>query len=367
MDTNESKYMISHEKKGVLTLISEILRDPDSKSVPRIVYEIFILILIQKGFPRHYFSKYLFKKNITNIKDYYPEDFLYYKLKPVLNEQAVRDVVENKLYFDFFYKQFNVPLPKILMYNHRNVFVKANENFKIENASDFYEELVCIFKKNPTFNSIFIKRTYGSYGGREVFRINRDELISQSEIIDNLYLNVIKTGFLFQETVKQHPKLNILNPSSLNTIRIDTFIDKEGNIDVISAYIRMSMNNKHVDNISSGGCQVGINLQTGKLKKDGYSGFSNAGTEVFTKHPVTGVVFEDFEIPYFAEVKELIVNVAGFMPGLRLMGWDVAIGESGPVLIEGNSDYAMGGNDISEGGYRTNAIFRKMLRELNYN
>ncbi len=358
--------MISYAKKGVLTLISEILRDPDSKSVLRMLVEIFILFLNQKKFPRHYFSKYLFKKNITNIKDYYPEDFLYYNLKPFLNESAVRNVVENKLYFDFFYRQFNVPLPKILMYNHRNVFVKGNENFKINSVSDFKNELNGIFEQNPTFNSIFIKRTYGSYGGTEVFRIEREQLISQPEIIDNLYLTVIKTGFLFQETVKQHPKLNMLNPSSLNTIRIDTFIDKEGNIDIISAYIRMSINNKHVDNISSGGCQVGINLQKGMLKKDGYSGFSNAGTQVFTKHPITGVVFEGFEIPYFAEVKELIVKVAGYMPGLRLMGWDVAIGESGPVLIEGNSDYAMGGNDISEGGYRTNAIFRKMLHELNY-
>lgn len=358
--------MISFAKKGKLTLFSEILRDPDSKSVAVILFEIFILFLKQKKFPRHYFSKYLFKKNITNIKDYYPEDFLYFKLKPFLNERAVRDVVENKLYFDFFYRQFNVPLPKILMYNHRNVFVRENRNFIIENAPDFKKVLENIFELNPTIGSIFIKRTYGSYGGREVFRFNRDQLYSQNEIIDNLYLNVIKTGFLFQETVNQHSKLNMLNPSSLNTIRIDTFIDNEGNIDIISAYLRMSINNKHVDNISSGGCQVGLNLQTGMLKKEGYSSFSNVGTQVFTRHPITDVVFEGFEIPFFNQMKELIVEVAGYMPGLRLVGWDVAISESGPVLIEGNSDYAMGGNDISEGGYRTNAIFRKMLKELNY-
>lgn len=358
--------MISFAKKSKLTLFSEILKDPESKSVIRILYEIFVLMIYQKNFPRHYFSKYLFKKNITNIRDYFPENFLYYKLKPILNESAIRDVVENKLYFDFFYRQFNVPLPKILMYNHRNIFVRGNENYKVNNALDFKRELEYIFELNPTFDSVFIKRTYGSYGGKEVFKINRDQLTSQPEIIDKMYLNVVKAGFLFQETVKQHSKLYMLNPSSLNTIRIDTFIDKEGNIDIISAYIRMSINNKHVDNISSGGCQVGINLQTGMLKKEGYSSFSNVGTHVFTRHPLTDVVFEGFEIPYFAEVKELIVKVAGYMPGLRLVGWDIAISESGPVLIEGNSDYAMGGNDISEGGYRTNAIFRKMLHELNY-
>jgi len=194
----------------------------------------------------------------------------------------------------------------------------------------------------------------------------REQIRSNPEMIDNLYHTVVKAGFLFQETVKQHSELNLLNPSCLNTLRIDTFIDKDGNIDIISAYLRMSINNKHVDNISSGGCQVGINLQSGKLKQLGYSSFSNVGTRVFNKHPVTGCVFEDFEIQYFTEAKELILKVAGYMPGLRLVGWDVAISESGPVLIESNSDYSMGGNEISEGGYRNNAIFRKMLKELNY-
>lgn len=358
--------MISFAKKGKLTLVSEILKNPESKSVIKILYEIFVLMLYQKKFPRHYFSKYFFKKNITNIKDYFPESFLYHKLKPYLNERAIRDVVENKLYFDFFYRQFNVPLPKILMYNHQKIFVKGNESFEINNVIDFTKQLKGIFESNPTYDSIFVKRTYGSYGGKEVFRIMRDQISSNPEIIENLHLNVFKAGFLFQETVKQHSKLNLLNQSSLNTIRMDTFIDKDGKIDIISAYLRMSINNKHVDNISSGGCQVGINLQSGKMKQFGYSSFSNVGTQVFTKHPVTGVVFEDFEIPYFTEAKDLLKKVAGYMPGLRLVGWDIAIGESGPVLIEGNSDYAMGGNDISEGGYRTNAIFRKMLKELNY-
>lgn len=357
--------MTSFSKKSYLSVFSEILKDPDRKDILRMVNEIFILTLYHKKFPRHYFAKFLFKKDITNIKDYYPDSFLYYKLKPVLNELAVRDVVENKLYFDFFYSQFNIPLPNILMYNHRNLFVKGNESFEIGNAADLKIELEKIFDQNQ-INSIFIKRTYGSYGGKEVFKITQEQLFSEMFDIENLYGIIVKSGFLFQQTVQQHSNLNILNPSSLNTIRFDTFIDKNGKIEIISAYIRMSIRNKHVDNISSGGCQVGIFLNSGKLKKVGYSTIRNVGTKVFVKHPITQVVFEDFVIPFFSEAKELVLKVARFMPGLRLVGWDIAISESGPVLIECNSDYAMGGNDIAEGGYRTNETFKKILKELNY-
>ena len=346
--------------------LSQVVHDPDRKSVLKMASDIFSLILYHKRFPKHYFSKYLYKKYITNIKDYYSEEFLYYKLKPFLNEHAVSEVVENKLYFNFFYSQFNISLPKVHMYNHRKMFVNGNEHFEINNVFDFKNKLENIFVQNPSYDSLIVKKTYESNGGDQVFKIYRHQLSTDEDVISKLYFNIIKTGFLFQETVKQHPELNKLNPTSLNTIRFDTFIDKDGKIEIISAYIRMSTNNLHVDNISSGGCQVGIWLDSGKLKRDGFSSYRSSGTHVYTFHPITGIVFEGFIIPLFAEAKELIIKTASYMPGLRLVGWDVAIGETGPVLIEGNSDYAMSGNDMSESGYRTNATFRKILHELNY-
>lgn len=346
--------------------LKQVIYDPDRKSLNKMISDIFTLMLFHKRFPKHYFSKYLYKKYITNIKDYYSEEFLYYKLKPLLNEQALVETVENKLFFDFYYSQFNLRLPKIHMYNHLNMFVKENEKTVINNISDFKKQLESIFMKNPSYDSLIVKKTYGSNGGDQVYKIYHDQLSTDEDTISQLYKNVIKTGFLFQETIKQHPELNRLNPASLNTIRFDTFIDKEGKVEIISAYLRMGTNKAHVDNISSGGCQVGIWLQSGKMKRDGFSSYRSSGTKVYKRHPLTGIVFEDFKIPFFNEAKELIIKTAGCMPGLRLVGWDVAIGESEPVLIEGNSDYAMSGNDMSEGGYRTNATFRKILHELNY-
>ena len=68
----------------------------------------------------------------------------------------------------------------------------------------------------------------------------------------------------------------------------------------------------------------------------------------------------------FSQAKELVLRTAKYMPGLRLVGWDVAIGETGPVLVEGNSDYDITGNDLVDGGYLANTQFRKVLHEINY-
>jgi len=358
--------MAKEVKRSKVDLLQEVINDPDRKSLLKIVSELFTLLFYHKSLPKHYFSRYLFKKGNTNIKDYFPDDFLYYKLKPFYNEAAICDVVENKLYFNFFYSQFNISLPKIVLYNHRKMFVKDSVNFEVNSANEFIKQLKDIFHENPSFDSLIIKKTYGSYGGDKVFKIFRHQLTSDVKMIESLYFEVIKAGFLVQETVKQHPEMDKLNSSCLNTFRIDTFIDKEGNVEIMSAYLRMSTNNMHVDNISSGGYMVSIDLQSGKLKKNGYSSFGSTGTLVITEHPVTKTVFENFSIPYFSEAKEMLLKTASLMPGLRLVGWDMAISESGPVLVEGNSDYIIAGNDFSEEGYLRNATFRKVLDEAGY-
>ncbi len=358
--------MSKPQLKSITGLIAELLKDPDRKSLFRMAGELLYLSFVFRSFPRHYFSRYLFKKESTGIMNYYPDDFLNFKVKPLFNNKEVIDVLENKLYFNFFYSQFNISLPEIIMYNHRKMFVRDKICTEVNNIREFRLLLEELFKENPGRKSIFIKKTYWSYGGDRIYKLYPAQLENDPEAVVELYSDVTKAGFLFQETVIQHPGLDKLNPSCLNTIRLDTFINSDGNIEILSGYIRMSTINFHLDNISSGGCQVGIDLVTGKLKKNGYFTIRSNGVRVLTEHPVTRTVFRDFPVPLFTQAKDLVKKAARYMPEIRLVGWDVAISESGPVLIEGNSNYDMQGNDLADEGYRANPVFRKVLHEAGY-
>ncbi len=342
--------------------IARLLKDPDRKSLWRMTYEFIYLYIYFRELPRQYLSCYLYKKGKNNIKDYFPWKFLY-SMKKYFIDKEVREVLENKLFFDAFYKQFGFRLPKIIMFNHMRVFAIEGNIREITCVDEFKSLLGEIFNKYAAGDSIIVKKTYWSYGGDRVFRISKKQVQEDHNLMKELYLTVIKSGYLFQDLIIQHKEIDKLNPSCVNTIRIDTYINPEGATEVISAYIRMSYKNAHVDNISSGGLLVGIDRNTGRLRKEGFSNLQDAGTKIYTEHPVTKTVFENFGIPYFEEAKELVAKAAGLMPGLRLVGWDVAITESGPVLIEGNSDYDNTGNNLSEGGYNTNPVFRKILEE----
>jgi len=345
-----------------IQFLKELYKDPERKSILRITFEFFYLYIALKAFPGHYFSRYLFKKGKDNILDYFHWKFLY-KMKSFFNNNEVQEVLENKLYFDFFYRQFSIKLPEIIMFNHRNVFTIKGRIFEVQNSDEFKNLIEDIFDRYSSSDALIVKKTYSSYGGDKIYKIYNDQINNEPDLINELYSTVIKSGYLFQDLVKQHSELNKLNPSCLNTIRFDTYVNPDGKVDVISGYLRMSINNSHVDNISSGGLMVGIDIQTGRLKKEGFSNIKAVGVKIFTEHPVTKTIFGNFTIPFFSESKDLVKKAAFLMPELRLVGWDVAIGETGPVLIEGNSDYDNTGNDFSEGGYGTNEIFTKKVLE----
>ena len=344
-------------------LITNLMNDKDRKPIPKVIAEFTTLAFQQWCIPRHYFSRYVYKKERQNIFDFLPSHFLG-KMKAKFNDREVTVVVENKLYFNFFYGQFGVNLPKILIYNHKKMFIIGDRSLEINNSQDFRLLLISLIPNHDSESSIFIKSTYGTYGGEKVYKITSEQLSKNNDLIKTLYQEVSNGGYLFQETIRQNPVLDKLNPSCINTIRFDTFIDRTGKVEIISAHIRMSINNLHVDNIGSGGCAVAINLETGRLKKYGYMPFNRSGGKLLTEHPLTKTIFENFEIPHFEMAKEMIIKAASFMPGLRLIGWDVGIGVVKPVLIEGNSDYDISGSDLMYGGYGANPVFRKALEEM---
>lgn len=93
----------------------------------------------------------------------------------------------------------------------------------------------------------------------------------------------------------------------------------------------MACGSKFVDNLHNGGIIADIDLETGELKTDGQDFFNN----VYVRHPDTGYPIKGFRIPFFEEMKQMIEKAGASFEAL--LGWDIAITESGPVIIEINS------------------------------
>ncbi len=350
-------------KRSRLQIFKEIYRDSERKNLMLMLKEVILLYFVYRELPVHYMSKYLFKRDAKNIKDFVPNR-LSGHIVSKFNDQRLKQVLDNKLYFYLYYSQFGLNTPRILTFNHGNLFTSEGRTTVIKEVDEFIDFASKLFKSNAEGKALIIKKIYSSASGRSIHLLDPVKLTKENSQLVEMFQEIISSEYVFQERVNQHPELNRLNPSSLNTIRFDTFIDRTGHIGIMSGFLKMSTNNLVVDNNMLGGCGVGINLETGRLKKNGYSKIKMSGVGVLTEHPVTGVKFEDFIVPMIQEAQELVIKAAKLMPGLRMVGWDVGIAKDGPVIIEGNSDYGVNSNDLMYGGYMANPVFRKVLNEM---
>jgi len=141
---------------------------------------------------------------------------------------------------------------------------------------------------------------------------------------------------LVETYVEQHPDLDALSPSAVNTVRIFTLITREGQYRNLGCRLRISVDSA-VDNLAAGNLAAPIDQKTGKVNGPGvYSDITKAAEE---SHPVTGTKIVGFQIPYWEETLDLVHRASLLQPQNRSIGWDVVITPEGPGLIEGNHDW----------------------------
>lgn len=128
----------------------------------------------------------------------------------------------------------------------------------------------------------------------------------------------------------------LIKPCSVNTCRILTLILPDHTITIPFAVMRFGRKGSTVDSWSKGGIAFAIDLETGKVGK-GLFHPDYGSTKEVTHHPDSGVQLSGLTIPYWKEIKEMVLNAAMVTPGIKSVGWDVAVTQRGPLLIEGNS------------------------------
>lgn len=249
-----------------------------------------------------------------------PDDIYYTQIDPYFNDWSEGACLDNKIFYRLFFP--NIKQPPLIAYRWNGYWYdNAAQPTSIEAI------LELISSKGQT---CFIKVAKCSMGGHgiEVINGSRMSIAKMSNIVNSMAGDLV-----IQEKIIQSDITAKLNESSVNTIRVMTFLRKDGSVKLCSSCLRMGMAGSMVDNASSGGITVGINASTGKLNDTAYS---PAGIS-YDRHPTSDVKFSDIILPNFGKVIENAKLGALNMPQFRLISWDFAIDKNlDPVLIEAN-------------------------------
>lgn len=216
---------------------------------------------------------------------------------------------------------------KRLFYENYAKFIK-HKLFKPEELEDDKNKVDELFANHE---KLVLKEARGKVGAG--VRIISTASFKKEDLIPLMK----KRDFGILETfIQQHPDLQKLSPSAVNTVRVITQIRKDGTYELLGCRLRISVDSP-VDNLGAGNIVVSVDEKTGKVTgKAVYSDITKPPVEV---HPVTGVLIPGFQIPFWDEILSMVKEAALSHPENCSIGWDVVITPDGPGFIEGNHDW----------------------------
>lgn len=240
------------------------------------------------------------------------ESFMEYqklhKLIDRVNNKEKKDLFDKKPLFN---KEFNQYL-----------------NRKWLNISDSsFEEFINFLNENK---KIISKPGVGSFGlGIKIF--NSTEILSGNA---KKYFEDFKAqDALIEAVVVQHPDLAKFNDTSVNTLRITTFVDGKSKPHVMNAVIRIGRKGNVTDNFHNHGVAAKVDLETGVVSSIAIDKDFNQ----YINHPDSNVQIVGYKFKNWDKIMENSLKLAMVIPDVRYVGWDIAIDENGnPVCIEGN-------------------------------
>lgn len=156
------------------------------------------------------------------------------------------------------------------------------------------------------------------------------EKITITKKLKKIYDYLIENKkLLLEEVIIQHKDMNKLYSNSVNTLRMFTFY-KDGKANFLYAILKIG-NGGVIDNFASGGMYTtldnnGIVIVPAIDKED----------NIYYEHPVTKKEIIGFKVPLFNDAVDLVKKAAQEVKEISYVGWDVAISENGPVIVEGN-------------------------------
>lgn len=233
---------------------------------------------------------------------------------------------------------------------------EAHFIYSEDNAGDLKDVLRIL--KNKHVQSCVIKTTESSHGDnvwviKDISYLEDDAILTRfDDMILRLSSIVGKDALLFESRVRQTKQFASFNESSVNTVRFMTTLFPDGTARVIATFIKIGRAGRCVDNAGGGGnVDVCVDTDTGEImypiQFDGWRRIKE-----IEKHPDNGNQLKGVFIENWQEIKEEVKKFQQAFPYCKAAGWDIAITDDGPVVIEVNDFWDRTGQCFIRRGWR---------------
>lgn len=202
--------------------------------------------------------------------------------------------------------------------------------FGTRDQSDSFEDLIDSLEGG----NVVVKPAYGASGGGVIVARVRNGCITtdQGSLPASEFLQRTQEAnhpHLVQRYIEQHPFMKQANPTSVNTVRIVSWHTGDAVRVNEFASLRFGKPGSPVDNSNAGGNIMAID-STGTIGPDAFNFYDRHRFEA----PLAGQ-----SMPFWNEIRSFVERLHSLIPGLFTVGWDIALTDKGPFVIEGNDSW----------------------------
>ena len=276
------------------------------------------------------FADYFSRLSGVESDRYLSMDVYYFFVVPALNRyDFINAYIDKNIYSDLFPM---VRQPLTVVKNMHGHFYREGQEISRDEAI----EAVRSYQ-----GEMMIKPTVETCNGDGVDQITDTSADSLNALFSRYDIN-----FIVQEKARQHPELQRVNPTSLNSMRLYTYRTLEGKCEFLYPYSMLRFGGKGAlkDNTSKGG-------GTCLIDRDGHVDdrvFRFKHMEISSLKRETGV--ENLVVPCYHKVIDTLLAMHSKLPYFDYVGWDVTVDPDGePLFIEFNLVPAIEGPQLMAG------------------
>lgn len=285
----------------------------------------------QRGFKvSMMFDDFFSRINGIHSDRYLSMDVYYFFVVPALNRyDFINAYLDKNIYSELFP---HVRQPLCVVKNMHGHLYHDGQEITISQAADVIAS---------HGGELIIKPTVETCNGDGVEQIGSMDHEALIDLLRHYGIN-----YVVQEKVKQHPEIQRVNPTSLNSMRVYTYRKVDGSIIYLygNAMLRYGGKGAIKDNTSKGG-------GTCLIDPDGRVDdrvFRFQSLDVSSLQRETGV--SSLVIPNYSRVVEAVLQMHRRLPYFDYVGWDVTVMPDGePLLIEYNLVPGIEGPQIMAG------------------
>ena len=308
-----------------------------------------------------FFSKKLSVQEYLNYKPFlkdasFRDSFLSYneaeKYWSLLNPNKYSAIARDKYLAHLVLEKAKIPMPKLYAYYNP----ETDDDYNSIRERLFQQGVrQCVVK--PAADSahgsgVFICKSIQYEDQDCIIEKSSGELLSLKHLIaTNRY-----TPLLFEERVIQTQQLNDINPSSVNTVRFLTALYPNKQVKVIASFMKIGRLGSDVDNAGCGGnVDCALDYEKGICYNTiQFNSFEDIVR--ISRHPDTNALIEGLTIENWQMIVAKVEDFQTKVPYLKMIGWDIALTNEGPVVIEINNWWDTTGQLFIGKGWRNQVL-----------